>query len=368
MKSKFAENIKAFRKERRMTQEQLAEIMGVTVGAVYKWESKQSAPDLSTIMALADLFETSTDVLVGYEWQGTNAQSALARIKKLSAEKCYEEAGPEAEKLLKKFPNNFDIVYQSGLMYLAKGEDTGEKSAGRRAVELLEHACELIAQNTDDSVTEVSIRTQISKAQLQLGNIKTALKLLKQYNACGVNDAFIGMLLADYIHDIDEAGKYLGKAVESAIANLDYAMTGYINVFFQKGNYNASLECVQWLRNMLRGNQSENELTCFDKYDCILLETIAEIYCFKDDTESARKYLRAAIEKARKYDMADPEEIRNIKIYEDMGITYHPAYDFCGKTAMECLKAKVNIEERKETEDEEFPYLLKLWEEEVCFH
>lgn len=127
MKSKFAENIKAFRKERRMTQEQLAEIMGVTVGAVYKWESKQSAPDLSTIMALADLFETSTDVLVGYEWQGTNAQSALARIKKLSAEKCYEEAGPEAEKLLKKFPNNFDIVYQSGLMYLAKGEDTGEK-------------------------------------------------------------------------------------------------------------------------------------------------------------------------------------------------------------------------------------------------
>lgn len=219
MKSKFAENMKAFRKERKMTQEQIAEIMGVTVGAVYKWESKQSAPDLGTIMALAELFEISTDVLIGYEWQRTNAESALARMKELSADKCYEKAGLEAEKLLKKFPNNFDIVYQSGMMYLAKGEDTGEKNAGRRAVELLEHACELIAQNTDNSITEVSIRTQIAKAQFQLGNIKTALKLLKKYNACGVNDAFIGMLLADYIHDIDEAGKYLGKAVAAQYAS-----------------------------------------------------------------------------------------------------------------------------------------------------
>ena len=69
MKSRLAENIKTFRKERKMTQEQLAEAMGVTVGAVYKWESKQSNPDLNLIIGLADLFEVSTDVLLGYEWR-----------------------------------------------------------------------------------------------------------------------------------------------------------------------------------------------------------------------------------------------------------------------------------------------------------
>ena len=50
MKSRLAENIKTFRKERKMTQEQLAEAMGVTAGAVYKWESKQSNPDLNLII------------------------------------------------------------------------------------------------------------------------------------------------------------------------------------------------------------------------------------------------------------------------------------------------------------------------------
>ena len=69
MKSRLAENIKTFRKERKMTQEQLAEAMGVTVGAVYKWESDQSNPDLNLIIELADLFEVSTDVLLGYEWR-----------------------------------------------------------------------------------------------------------------------------------------------------------------------------------------------------------------------------------------------------------------------------------------------------------
>lgn len=40
MTNKLAENIRAFRKQRLLTQEQLAEVLGVTTGAVYKWEAK----------------------------------------------------------------------------------------------------------------------------------------------------------------------------------------------------------------------------------------------------------------------------------------------------------------------------------------
>ena len=39
MELKLAENIRALRKQRRLTQEQLAETLRVTVGAVYKWEA-----------------------------------------------------------------------------------------------------------------------------------------------------------------------------------------------------------------------------------------------------------------------------------------------------------------------------------------
>ena len=98
MQVKLSENIKKFRKERRMTQEQLAEAMGVSVSAVYKWESNQSTPDIRLILELADLFHTSTDVLLGYGWQDKNAAAALERIKSLTKEKAYGEAVTEAEK------------------------------------------------------------------------------------------------------------------------------------------------------------------------------------------------------------------------------------------------------------------------------
>lgn len=39
MKIQLAENIRDLRKKRALTQEQLAEALGVTAGAVYKWES-----------------------------------------------------------------------------------------------------------------------------------------------------------------------------------------------------------------------------------------------------------------------------------------------------------------------------------------
>lgn len=47
MRLKLSENIKKFRKERKMTQEQLAEAMGVSASAVYKWESNQSTPEIA---------------------------------------------------------------------------------------------------------------------------------------------------------------------------------------------------------------------------------------------------------------------------------------------------------------------------------
>ena len=55
MKMMLAENIRTFRKERSLTQEQLAEALGVTAGAVYKWEANawSREPNLSSSSAKA---------------------------------------------------------------------------------------------------------------------------------------------------------------------------------------------------------------------------------------------------------------------------------------------------------------------------
>ena len=59
----LAKNIYILRKQKGLTQEQLAEIMGVSYQAVSKWENEKSLPDVSVIPLLADTFGCSIDTL-----------------------------------------------------------------------------------------------------------------------------------------------------------------------------------------------------------------------------------------------------------------------------------------------------------------
>lgn len=59
--------IKRLRKERGLTQESLAERLGVTFQAVSKWETDAGMPDVSQIVPLANAFGVRTDVLFGLE-------------------------------------------------------------------------------------------------------------------------------------------------------------------------------------------------------------------------------------------------------------------------------------------------------------
>lgn len=63
--SAFSIRLKELRKERRMTQKQLAEAIGTTDDCVYFWEKNRSEPSIAEIVRLADYFDVSTDYLLG---------------------------------------------------------------------------------------------------------------------------------------------------------------------------------------------------------------------------------------------------------------------------------------------------------------
>ena len=61
---KFGENLQKLRKEQGISQEQLAEKLGVTRQSVSKWESGSSYPEMDKIVALCNLFHCDLDVLI----------------------------------------------------------------------------------------------------------------------------------------------------------------------------------------------------------------------------------------------------------------------------------------------------------------
>lgn len=60
----FGEILKKLRKEKKMTQAELAELFGYSHVAVVKWENGTREPDIETLIKLADYFGVSVDYLV----------------------------------------------------------------------------------------------------------------------------------------------------------------------------------------------------------------------------------------------------------------------------------------------------------------
>ena len=72
MEIRLGDSIRKLRKESGLTQEQLAEALGVSVSAVHKWESGKATPELEMLVDIAEFFETSVDAMLNYGWQKLN--------------------------------------------------------------------------------------------------------------------------------------------------------------------------------------------------------------------------------------------------------------------------------------------------------
>ena len=63
----LAENLKKYRIMKDLTQEEVADYLGVTPQSVSKWERSECCPDITLLPALANIFETSIDLLMGMD-------------------------------------------------------------------------------------------------------------------------------------------------------------------------------------------------------------------------------------------------------------------------------------------------------------
>ena len=103
--------IRELRKQRGITQEQLAACIGVSFQAVSKWENQIALPDITLAPVLASYFGVSMDELFAY-----NCDSVDAEIRSIVDEACrYRESDPSKsreilEQGLRKYPQNESLL------------------------------------------------------------------------------------------------------------------------------------------------------------------------------------------------------------------------------------------------------------------
>ena len=334
MENKLAENIRVHRKAMGFTQEQLAERLDVTLGAVSKWERGGSEPDLAHIMELAELFHVSVDALLGFSMRGTDADAEADRIEGLAD---IRKIAEEYENALKKFPNHFRIVCGAAFVNQQIGVLYKRDAALKKALDLFRHSIDLLSQNRDHpEINEVRLRDKIAGCYSALKNYGKAIEEYKKNNHTGSNNARIGCLYTIKDKKPEEGIRYTERAFFSNFSDMVTTMSGYVSYYIATARYDQGIRAAAWAIRFLESLRDDPGRHAFaDKLVSLFYLALAVLQDCSGLTEESEESLRAAVRMAAAFD-SDPvftlENIVFLSSAEKQGV-----YDESGATAMDGL-------------------------------
>lgn len=184
--------IKKLRRERDITQEQLAEYMNISAPAISQWECDRSAPDISQLPLLANIFNVTTDFLLGVDI--SNKEKAIEKIIKDAFSFGDKGYYSEAEKILRaglrKYPMSHKLMYflmHAISNYPYDGEEFVQDKSDALNNEIITLGEKILAENNDDSLRRSAIQL-LCYNYPKVNKTEEAIKLAKTmpslYNTC----------------------------------------------------------------------------------------------------------------------------------------------------------------------------------------
>lgn len=128
----IADNLKRLRKQREITQEDLANFIGVSFQAVSKWERGEGYPDITILPVIANFFEVTLDELVGMGEIRNSARldDVFIKLKENASEGKIDENVLLLREEIKHFPNNYKLLLELAhyLTYNGVDDDIKKKN------------------------------------------------------------------------------------------------------------------------------------------------------------------------------------------------------------------------------------------------
>ncbi|HDN2348314.1 TPA: helix-turn-helix transcriptional regulator, partial [Clostridioides difficile] len=349
MQIKIGKVIQRLRKERNLTQEQLAKFIGVSTPAVSKWESGNSYPDIELLPLLADFFNVSIDKLLNYKIDLSEEEvmkiykeleSGFARIEiDLSTEEPKEEFRQDLESVKKlsnmyieKYPKSYLLKLRICSLYQMYSYKFGKSELNDRVKETT-NILEDIVRNTDDIQIKETALIILSNAYCMLEDYEKAeLYLNMIHKSIGDTSVNLAMIYLKQ-NRLEEAEILLQNKLFSNVFNISMDCKGIINVYKNQYkelkkklenrnfNKNAIEREMEYIKNKLLGYAnlsleikkmlSEDKGAFFSMYmDYMELSLIFLFFNMKEEAKKALYSLKEILEKYPIHENLDVSQMR----------------------------------------------------------
>lgn len=178
MNLNIGENIKRLRREKKVTQEQIADYLSISVASVSKWERNETYPDITNLIPLAHYFNVTLDELLGYDEERTKMEIKDVLDKfQYNWNKDYQKAVTIITEAYKKYPNNYDIMHWY-MWTIAGGSADNDKDVLLANKELFTNICDKLLEGSKNESYRMEAYNMKAKIMYAEGNTKQALELL----------------------------------------------------------------------------------------------------------------------------------------------------------------------------------------------
>lgn len=306
MANSIGQTIKRLRKERNLTQDELAEQLNVTAQAVSKWENETGLPDISQIIPLASVFGVSTDILFGIEGASENDEALRIvqkadEIKEYGKQNTYLRAYDMMIDGLKKYPNNMTLLNNCIRLGLALAlPENGYLYSAERAKEI---CAETIRQanliiSYSKNISEIMAARQsliflyssegrYDKATVEAQNFPARTDLTLYSNMARVNE-----YMGNHAREIT----YLCSDIDYALQTLEDNTVRLGKAYYKTGKYNNAIDVYQTFLNILKvifKYGYHPPYHDFDSGDCYIL--LAQAYLAIGNTDQAMNAVENSI-------------------------------------------------------------------------
>ena len=315
MKYFFSENMKRLRKERGLTQEALAGVLGVSFQAVSKWERGESYPDVELLPVIASFFETTVDALL-------KADKAIEKEKIQAYIDMYDNMRlkdmtavfDEYKKAIKEFPNECAIL----MRYMELLQTERNHSGANHDSEEIRSLYDRIQKHcTDDEIRIRSKRLMIDDLMWQYCVLGYDERVKQQ--AESIIDALPELKDAKEIArtktaDAGNWSKLYEEEIEELVYLLQNAVIGYC--YYSDGfTTEYKIHVIEHMNGIIQILDTDHHPTKNRIHLIYNYGHLGHLYFEKGDHATALHYLKLAAKQAVAFDSM-PESERTALYYE----------------------------------------------------
>lgn len=360
----FGENLKKLRKGKEMTQETLADFLGVSFQAVSKWERSETYPDITMLPVIASFFNVSTDDLLGVD--KARKEQKINEYLEFYDKMRFKDTPltlKEFQKAVKEFPGEFRILVRYMELLMAEKTAKDAPDYEKTSQELMS-----IYDNIQNHCTNDSVRMWSKRLICQHLHTKSyytgdenyqeqAEKILEEMPDMVNTRQYLSTML---IADKEKHYEACSNSIENQLYLLENAIDHYC---FYDDNFTPEYK-IEAINKMLAisniiftdGNYGKMWLHVIYNYG-----HLGHLHFALGKNEKALEYLKTSAEYAKKYDQLPHITERTAQFFENR--TYEKTLR--GKTM--CERMKILMTERYPLTDEfkatqEFKEILNMLE------